>query len=135
MVHDLLAKDLSAFNVRAKPSTGELIEQKLLSLDPIGRYWYELLRGEVAGDDNGADWPEFIRTEAVVSGVVSMSGRRMFRSPSASEVVKAVARMCPSATKGQKQDSLSRGRGLFLPSLDVARSEFEVYLGGAVAWD
>ena len=43
MVHDLLAMDLSNFNVRAKPNTNELVEQKLHSLEPIGRYWYRRL--------------------------------------------------------------------------------------------
>lgn len=133
MAHDLLALDLSDFNVRAKPSTGELVEQKLLSLDPVGRYWHELLLGDEHVD--GGDWPEFIRTDAIVAGAVAMAGKRLFRNPSASEVIKTVLRMCPSAVKGQKQDSLSRGRGLFLPSLEVARREFETFIGGEVEWD
>ena len=29
----------------------------------------------------------------------------------------------------------SRQRGLFIPVLDVARSEFELYIGGTVQWD
>jgi hypothetical protein len=133
MAHDLLALDLSDFNVRAKPGTGELVQQKLLSLDPVGRYWHELLLGE--GQVDCGDWPDFIRTDAIVAGAVAMASRRLFRNPSASEVIKTVLRMCPSATKGQKQDSLSRGRGLFLPSLDVARHEFEAFIGGEVTWD
>ncbi len=132
MAHDLLAMDLSGFNVRAKPNTGELVEQKLLSLDPVARYWYELLQGESRDDE---EWPDFIRTEAIIRGATELAGKRLYRNPSASETVKAVLKMCPSARKGQKQDSLSRGRGLHLPSLEVARAEFEVFIGGAVTWD
>jgi hypothetical protein len=131
MVDDLLAMDLSAFNVRAKPNTHELVEQKLLSLDPIGRYWYEFLL-DGAGVEGG--WPDFIATNVISEGTVGLAGKRLYRNPSASEVVKAVMRMCPSATKGQKQDQLHRARGLLLPPLDVARAEFSAFVGGAIEW-
>jgi hypothetical protein len=43
--------------------------------------------------------------------------------------------MCPSATKGQKQDNLNRARGLYLPPLEVARAEFAAFIGGEITWD
>jgi hypothetical protein len=58
MVYDLLAMDLSDFNVRNKPNTKELVEQKLHSLDPIQRWWHDCLyNGTISNNDN---WPEFI---------------------------------------------------------------------------
>jgi len=132
MVHDLLAMDLSDFNVRAKPSTAELVEQKLHSLDPVGRYWYELLLGQVRDSD---DWPDFLSTDAIIRGAVELAGKRLYRHPSASETVKSAHRMCPSAIKGQKQDNLTRARGLYLPPLEVARAEFSAFIGGEVTWD
>jgi hypothetical protein len=132
MVHDLLAMDLSAFNVRAKPNTHELVEQKLHILEPIGRYWYEFL---LEGDGSVGGWPDFIATSDISEGIVELAGKRLFRNPSASEVVKAVIRMCPSATKGQKQEHLQRARGLVLPPLDVARTEFSAFIGGDIKWD
>jgi hypothetical protein len=133
MAHDLLAMDLSAFNVRAKPNTGELVEQKLLSLDPIARYWYECLQRDDLGEEGS--WPDFFTTDGIITGTVDLAGNRLYRKPSASEVVKAVLKMCPSATKGQKQDKWNRARGLNLPERDVARAEFAKFIGGDVTWD
>jgi hypothetical protein len=132
MVHDLLAMDLSTFNVRAKPNTRELVEQKLHSLEPIARYWYEFL---LEGDGAEGGWPDFIATNDIAEGIVDLAGKRLFRNPSASEVVKAVLRMCPSATKGQKQEQLHRARGLMLPHLNVARTEFSAFIGGDIKWE
>ena len=39
----LAATDITDFNIRAKPNTGELLEQKLLSIRGFARYWYEVL--------------------------------------------------------------------------------------------
>lgn len=132
LVHDLLAMDLTGFNVRVKPVTQELIQQKLLSLEPIGRYWYEFL---LEGGSAEGEWPDFIATSAISEGIVELAGKRLFRNPSASEVVKAVLRMCPSATKEQKQDRLHRARGLALPPLEVARTEFSAFIGGDAKWE
>lgn len=133
MVHELLAMNLAEFNVRAKPNTGELVEQKLLSLDPIGRYWHECLQCDAFGEDG--KWPEFVTTDGLIKGIVDLAGGRIYRNPSASEVVKAVLKMCPSAARGQKQDNLNRARGLVLPERDVARTEFAQFIGGDVNWD
>lgn len=132
MVHDLLAMDLSGFNVRAKPQTSEFMEQKLRSLDPVERYWYEVLQGE---HKLGDIWPDFIPTGSLIDGVVELSGKRLYRQPSAREIVNVILKMCPSARKGQKQEHLERARGLYLPELSVARAEFEAYVGGSVSWE
>lgn len=134
MVHDLLAMDLSEFDVRVKPDTKELLEQKLKSLGAIPRWWHEALcNGELSEDGN---WSEFISTEDVINGVMDMAGGKIYRKPAAIEVVQAFAKLCPSATKGQRKDGLnSRKRGLCLPPLEQARTEFDQYIGGAVKWD
>ncbi len=134
MVHDLLAMDLSGFNVRAKPNTQELVAQKLHSLTAIPRWWYDALyRAELGGE---SDWPDFITTENIIRGVLELSGKKLHRNPSAMDVIQAMGKLCPSATKGQKQNTLNtRQRGLLIPALDLARAEFELYIGGTVQWE
>lgn len=134
MVHDLLAMDLSEFDVRAKPDTKELLEQKLKSLGAIPRWWHEALCcGELFA---GSDWPEFISTEDIIAGVVDMTGGKMYRKPAAIDVAQEFAKLCPAATKGQQNDRFgSRKRGLCLPPLELARAQFDQYIGGAVKWD
>lgn len=52
MLHDLQAYDLSTVNLRCAPATNALVEQKILSMHPDQRWWYEkLISGSLLGDD------------------------------------------------------------------------------------
>ncbi len=130
---DLMQMDLSSFNVRNKPNTGELLEQKLMSLEPIPRWWHDLLL--VGGILDDTDWPDFIRTASIIDGVINVAGSRLYQKPSAQTIAIEMGKLCPSAQKAQRQDSLERSRGYSLPSLQQARAEFEEYIGGSIQWD
>jgi hypothetical protein len=133
LVHDLLAMDLSDFNVRRKPNTKELIVQKINSLGPIARWWYEcLLNGSVFENEGG--WVEFISTTNITEGVMAVAGNRIYRKPDPREVKREMERLCPSAKHWQKQVKGVRNRGFILPDLKQARAEFEKYLDGPVDW-
>jgi len=133
MAQDLLAMDLSDFNVRKKPNTKELLEQKLHSLDPIARWWHDCLdRGAIGEDEE--KWPDFVSTANAINGIMEVAGGRIYRKPSALEVVKEMKKLCPSAMQKQKQTKGDRHRGLSLPSLQQARDEFERYIGAEVPW-
>ena len=145
MVHDLLAMDLSEFNVRAKPNTEELLEQKLQSLEPIARWWYGcLVDGALCGNgkwqdlaadlDEEVNWPDFVATDAAISCVMDVTGGKVYRKPSSQDIVKALKKLCPSAVSGQKDQRLGRKRGLELPPLEQARADFDRYIGAPVAW-
>jgi hypothetical protein len=57
MLHDLLHRDISQFNVRAIPETEELRQQKLLSLPSIERWWVDVLdRGYLYESRHGTPW-------------------------------------------------------------------------------
>jgi hypothetical protein len=132
MMYDLLAMDLGHFNVRDKPQTKALIDQKLRSLEPIPNWWYDcLLRGEIVDD---TAWPDFISTSNCIEAITQIAGRSLYKNPTASEVVRTVINMCPSASKKQSGTKYSRQRGLALPTLEQARAEFEDYIGGEVPW-
>ncbi|SFM78280.1 Primase C terminal 2 (PriCT-2) [Nitrosomonas nitrosa] len=134
MVYDLLAMDLSKFNVREKPQTKELLEQKLQSLSLIPRWWYNcLVDGEIDfGDD--ASWPDFISTQTIISLSIELSGKRVHRKPDAKDVANEMKKLCPSACRKQQQEGYSRARGYSLPPLVQARAEFERYIGGKIDW-
>jgi hypothetical protein len=68
MIHDLLRRDVSKFNVRAFPGSRALDEQKLHSLDTIERWWLTVLsRGFIWRSRFGAsvfaEWHDFVTTE------------------------------------------------------------------------
>ena len=132
MAHDLLGMDLAGFNVRSKPDTNELLEQKLQSLDPIPRWWHQCLcDGEF---NDGESWPDFVATLDAITGICELNGGRMYRKPSPQDVVKVMMRLCPSATAGQQDTNLGRKRGLKLPPLEQARADFNQYIGGMCKW-
>lgn len=133
MAHDLLQMDLTGFNVRSKPNTGELLEQKLMSLDPIPRWWHDYLLEGGMGDNKG--WPDFISTSTIIAGIVEIAGNRLYQKPSGLTVSNEMAKLCPSAEKAQRKERFERARGYSLPPLEQARAEFEAYIGGPVKWD
>jgi hypothetical protein len=68
MLHDLLHRDISGFEVREIPHTAELVSQKLLSLNSLERWWSAVLdRGFVYASRHGAPhfgkWHEFCALE------------------------------------------------------------------------
>ena len=130
MMHDLLEMDLSGFNVREKPATPELLVQKLSSLDPIPRWWFNYLQ---TYESDAAKWLDFIATEDAIEVVVN-SGARIYQKPSPIEFNAAMRELCPSAKKVQRKGQYSRQRGLALPPLDQCREEFEAYLGSKIDW-
>jgi hypothetical protein len=133
MAADLLEMDLSDFNVRDKPNTKELLEQKLLSLEPIARWWHDCISHGVINDDDDR-WPEFVSTVDAVEGIMDVAGGRVYRKPGPRNVVQEMKKLCPSAKQWQKQSMGSRHRGLILPPLEDARTEFEQYLDGTIEW-
>jgi hypothetical protein len=140
-MHDLLERDLSSFNVRVKPSTAALLEQKLLSLGPIERWWHNCLEyGEVEViSEHGniimsGQWIDFHETSSLVKYVMEFSGGKLFRKPTPKDIVSTLTKICPSITKGQETTGGFRRRGLWLPKLHVARKEFETYIGGSLSW-
>jgi phage/plasmid-associated DNA primase len=68
MLHDLLNRDLSGFDVRTVPQTEALADQKRHSLDSLQRWWSTVLhRGFVYRSRHGSqtfiDWNDFVSTE------------------------------------------------------------------------
>ena len=141
MVCDLLALELSDFNVRYKPNTPELVAQKLQSLNPIEIWWHDCLyRGQICKEDGDfiaeseKGWPAFISTHTAIEGVMNVTGGRAYRKPTTNDIVDSIKRLCPSAVNKQSQSGKVRHRGLGLPTLEQARQEFETYIGDSVPW-
>ena len=143
LLYELEKIDLTDFNVRVKPTTEALIDQKLRSLDHFGRWWYECLdKGycqcnsdlQRSTFDKGNAWPEFISTVDAIEDIKAVSGGRMYKMPIARDVQQAFTKLCPSAMQRQRLVDGSRKRGLVLPPLEQSRTEFETYLGGRVDW-
>ena len=134
LMHELLERDISNFDVRRRPVTAALIDQRRHSLDDVGRWLDACLQEGFIGDPE-TGWPEFVPTDDALAMVEEYAGVRRHRKLSRQVVVRRLLELCPSIRQEQRRLPFGgRPRGLVLPSLEVARKEFEQYMGGEVPW-
>ncbi len=133
--HYLLNLDLSDFNVRAKPNTRELTEQKLQTLDKFPRWWFDCLsQGTIANFKH--EWPEFISSTTLLESFKeSEKSSRVYKQIIDRDLVTLMGKICPSAKREQGKEGLHRRRGYMLPTIEGARKDFEKYIGDSVEWD
>ena len=134
--HELLAIDLTGFNVRAKPNTKELTEQKLQSLDKFPRWWFDCLsQGEIfSRSDN--EWPSFISSATLLSQFTEADKAvRSYKQIIDRDIVSFMSKVCPSAKREQGMEGSHRRRGYALPTLEAARVDFEKFIGDKIEWE
>ena len=141
MVHDLLAIDLSGFNVRERPKTEEHTKQKLQSLQGFDRYWFEVLQSGNFNPGSGCspcdpwDGPVFVSTSTLQRGWQDYGkGVRQFAPQQERDIHQAMKRLCPAAKKDRQQVHSRQERGYQLPALSVARGTFAAAIGSHVVW-
>jgi len=141
MVYALSKVDLSFFNVRQRPKTGEHMAQKLRSLKDFDRYWYEVLQsgdfGSCVYGLPSRNWagPCFISTKGLMQGWQDHEKRlRGYVTHQEHDIHDAMKRLCPSAKRTRKHSNGRQERGYNLPPLPAARLEFAQIMGGKVNW-
>lgn len=134
LVYDLRLMDLANFNVRAKPNTRELSEQKLHSLDKFPRWWHDCLwRGYVLTMHQ--DWQPFIATAGLIAEFENATkGARVYHNLTTRDIAAHLLKLCPSAKSTRIKEGYLRARGWTLPDLGTARKEFEKYIGANLEW-
>ena len=149
LIYYLQRKDLTTFNVRAKPNTNEHLEQKLKSLQGVARYWFEFLVTGTLGEKNGIfyeenDWSEkvFLPSCEIKQRYIEFNrNAERHQTVQIADVTKTIRELCPSARVSRQvskpTDALKKRqlRGLLLPCLDDARLDFERVIGGKIDWD
>lgn len=135
LVYELLTMDLTNFNVRNKPNTQELTAQKLQSLDKFPRWWFGLLsRGYIC--EREVIWPEFISTHSLLAEYKAHeTNARSYKIPDERDISGYMQKICPASEKIRTVENRFRRYGFKLPTLDIARSDFETYIGDSVTWD
>lgn len=163
MLHDLLAWDLSKFNVRAVPQTEGLQRQKSLSL-PIPEAWWKdclergyVFRSRLGLEEEFAKWAEKVSTELLFASYMEFASARHERHPMSRETLgRFLRRMrCEprrlqdfvvgehitevagpfGTTRGAKVVTHPRPPGYSLGTLDAARTAFTDCTGLNVDWE
>jgi hypothetical protein len=140
MIHDLMLMDITTFDIRSRPPTIEHANQKLKSLQGLDRYWFEvLMRGNFGLDRFSTDpWEKdgFIPTETLIRSFIDYDKRaQKFSATTSKEVSDVLTRLCPSSTRTRQAVFGKPQRGYKLPSLTIARKEFEQAYNCSVDWD
>ena len=100
----LRQRDISKFNVRQRPVTSALIDQRLQSLDDIGRWWHQcLLHGSIEGLDD--EWPEFLPTLRALELIEVFAGGRRYRKLAPQDLVTRLVKLCPGITQAQRRSA------------------------------
>ena len=150
LVYYLKRKNLNLFDVRRKPNTSELLSQKLKSLQGFDRFWYEVLSTgylngtgkDLALQDDEWNAAVFVPTSVLVDRYKEFhKTAQRYQTVQTAEVSAAIQKLCPSAQSDRQiwkppgAAAGSQKRGLQLPDLATARSEFEHVIRGIVPWE
>jgi len=142
LLHLLLSRDISEFQVRTVPTTNALHEQKLLSLSTEEEWWYQRLT-EGAQITNGEGWQPMVLKHDVIDDYVEYTKRfNITRRGCATSLGKFLGKLHPSLKSEQRIATWDEyadggysvkktGRRYFwiLPSLAQAREEWEKIYG------
>lgn len=133
LLHDLLAFDLSTFDIFAIPQTKALLDQKLRSLEPIDDFLFNKLY-------DGSDWPARVVCDDLYAEYVrtaSQIGINRKRSPS--EFGKRLAKLVPNMRKVRPAIECERGitKRMWcyeMPPLGECREAFDQSMGQPIDW-
>lgn len=142
MTYDLMKLDLSSFDVRNRPESTELLAQKIESLPPFERFWFDCLwRAQTCRLTStykelwyedwtlGGFWP----TQDILDCYLKTSkSAQRYQSVTFKNIADSLEKVCPIAQRSRKSISGSRSWGYDLPPIEVARKELEKHLGGSV---
>jgi hypothetical protein len=141
LAYYLVNLDITKFNPRSKPQTAEGFEQKRRSLSGFARYWYEVLdKGsfDLGGDTYIAETSSygevaFVSSQSLTDKYLGYNHiAERYESIQAKTIRDEIKILCPSADDTKRQDNK---RGFLFPKIEVARKEFEVFVGCTVNWD
>ena len=164
MLHELLARDLSTFNVRDVPTTGGLQEQRKLSLGTTESWWLDCLergyvyRSKLGLEKDLAVWHAKLSTELLFESYLEFAKARnerrrltretlgrflitlnaepaRWRLGVVGEHVADVPNAFGGTTRKAELVRQERVHGCFVGSLSRARADFSAATGLSITWD
>jgi len=134
LLHHLLHHDYRGVNLREPPATAALLENKLHSLGPVEKFWFDvLLRGTLAAHEHG--WSGWISTAALHAQYVEHAQRAgVARRGSETELGMALHKLVPKLDRVRRVVGDARRYGWEFPSLAECRAAVEEHLRQPIAW-
>ncbi|WP_144304567.1 DUF5906 domain-containing protein [Oceanidesulfovibrio indonesiensis] len=135
MVHELIHMDINGFDLRNFPKTDALLDNKLSSLSPVGKFWFQCLQNGVLPESLNGEWgitPSNALHKAYLAFATDMGVRCKADS---SRFFKEILAFCPAERKRlPQQKSGTRPWGYLFPPLYECRRIFDNKLGASIQW-
>ncbi|MER9573322.1 DUF5906 domain-containing protein [Mesorhizobium opportunistum] len=139
LLFDLLSFDLSKVNLREIPKTAALLEQKILSFDPIEQWFYDRLY-EGSPTAGGDAWPDFIECDKFYKSFIAAAEQTgiRYRKPAVA-FGRKVQRLMPGVRRNKRTIEVEIGatsrRWVYeLPPLSDCREDFDQQIGQRSDW-
>jgi len=145
MLHDLMCKDLTSFDVTRVPQTKALAEQKEISMEPHEQWLFQCLQSGQTLPEHGG-WHDEVELDRLYEEYLVMCENiGVKRRKNKIHFGKFMKKIFPRMTKVQKiiKKRMRREGNIIeckatmycLPNLESARKYFEVYTGAQHTWD
>lgn len=131
----LMDYDLTGIDVNAAPSTSGLIEQKHQSLNPVDEWWLDCLsENKLVGDTFDGDMPDRLPTKRVHQAFLAWAKQRNIKSrlPKDRDFSANMKKRLGDYARARVDGDLTYAYSN--PGINVLRSEWETFIGGAVEW-
>lgn len=149
LLHMLMTRDLSGFDVRQFPKTEALQEQKLMSMGPEEQWWFEkLMDGRNLHEADG--WQgEVMKSDLQRDYLLYADRQKIMRRMSPTALGKFLKRVLPAGYPrpfqrwaevseqdrfGHEQVKRSKAWHYGFPNLEEARAHWDDRFGGPYAW-
>lgn len=139
LLRRLLDHDTGTIDINEPPDTVALLDQKLLSLDPVHLWWLDCLTdGRIAGCEFGASWPTEIDKDRFRGSFHRYLKDHNVRArfPDDRSVGRLVKQALPSLDGAGKR---REGRDLVniyrLPPIEEARRQWDIFIGHKTNWN
>ncbi|MBX3305645.1 MAG: hypothetical protein KF751_06260 [Nitrospira sp.] len=151
LLDELLHYDGSAVDLWTVPKTEALANQKVYSMTPVQKFWFNCLKAgsqigshwnrhsqfESGGFESGSsEWRTKVRTSELYDAyVVSAQQAGVVRRAMEMELADALKRMMPGATLGRIRIDGVQTRGWTFPQLEACRAAFDAYMNWTYQWN
>ena len=138
LLTELLKFDLSQVDINDAPVTEGLLEQKLESLNSLHAWWYASVKdGVIINLDFNDGWPTEIGRDQLRAAYSQYARERGIRSwlPDAAAFGRDLIKCCKGLGTRRRSEKGNRTRTYTLPSLEVARAEFDEFIGHKIEWE
>ncbi len=134
LLHFLLNYDLEGVDLGKFPQTDALREQKILSMTPVQRWWFDrLMDGAVTSDDS--KWINQVETHAVHEDFLKHSSAIGYsRRSSETELGIALNKLVPGLDRKRRSRNKDRNWCYVFPDLPECRAHFDRLTGNRNPW-